>query len=719
MGGGRVGNSGRTPPPPGGDVEMTDGNVVGSSVSQVPTYPIEKNVNVSELLADCMCRDRLVSEKKGASHSMTPPVIRSMFVHGMQGDQAHHPGLTTGEPLAAQADNPSTGTTGVAGGIGLMLGNARPTPPMVPTADSDAKSVAALVEIMRRHLDGLVAPVVHAPVQPTVVEQVQPAQAMSREEMMAAAIAQILGTGAAAGGRGLDAHRPPPLVVAHPNSDMPPVVKRHEVVSRDQSSTPSVHSEETNASRRRIVRRDRVPVGPVDRMPPFFFGQTPQASINPTPSMRSEGPQARVNVVQAGGIMGMANPILTEALRSAKVKKFSGRAADFGEFEKSWNLYLRLMYGASGGPLPDDAVLLTLMGYLDEASATLLSGKMDLNPNLSYYDFWQDLRSKFVRDARAMHRQNWRNVQLQIAGPKVTLQDWEKFQALYVSRRSLVEDWTEAEDIHGVFSQIPIQFHSKVLAETGRRRNGKHWVRIGAPQGCTTHETQTMMENELGFNLNVITREKRHFVVACENERQARRLMDYDRGEVDRATMTVSPEQYAMSGDDLLAYIHRLLEQDEELDQMRRTYCHGVGTPRAGVRAVQDQFPRSPSNYSGGSGRGSQGSRPRGDKGSSEKKTGKGSAQGGRKSDTRDGKSQKKSEPQKKGGKADAGKQKEERSTKEVRDKGKCWTCEDLKVAADHDFRTCAKYLEWKKKKDSERKAARAAASDSSKKRPE
>ena len=47
-------------------------------------------------------------------------------------------------------------------------------------------------------------------------------------------------------------------------------------------------------------------------------------------------PGARVNVIHTGGggIVGMANPILAEALKSTRVPKFSGKAEDFGEFEK-------------------------------------------------------------------------------------------------------------------------------------------------------------------------------------------------------------------------------------------------------------------------------------------------------------------------------------------------------------------------------------------------
>ena len=75
----------------------------------------------------------------------------------------------------------------------------------------------------------------------------------------------------------------------------------------------------------------------------------------------SEGPRARVNNIQTGGgIMGMTNPIIQEALHGCEVQQFSGKAADFEDFAQQWEMYLRLMHLASPGCLPDFAVLQVL-----------------------------------------------------------------------------------------------------------------------------------------------------------------------------------------------------------------------------------------------------------------------------------------------------------------------------------------------------------------------
>ena len=202
------------------------------------------------------------------------------------------------------------------------------------------------------------------------------------------------------------------------------------------------------------MRQDKVPVGPMGQMTLNQFGS--YSSLASTPNLGPNVPQARVCVLGQGApVMGVAHPLLSEALRASRVKKFSGRAEDFEEFEREWQFHLKIMHGASPGTLPDAVVLMNLKNFLDVASSALLAGKMALDPDLSYYQFWEELKSKFIRDARAVHRQNWRTVRLTTAGSQATLQEWLTFQAIYTSRRGLVEDWSDAEDQQNVFSQVP------------------------------------------------------------------------------------------------------------------------------------------------------------------------------------------------------------------------------------------------------------------------
>ena len=262
------------------------------------------------------------------------------------------------------------------------------------------------------------------------------------------------------------------------------------------SPPPSVGSRNPSETRSKLAGPDRIPFRPqghaMQGLAPFSMA----GSVLSTPLNTYGGASARIapisfggaNGINPAGVMGVTYPMLSEAIKASRVPKFSGRPEDFEDFERRWNMHLRLMYGASPGFLDDTAVLYTLWGLLDEASATMLEGQMFVDPSLSYYKFWGEVKEKFRKDARTAHRQAWRAVRLQLSGNRVSLLDWNKFQAAYKAKRKLVEDWSEAEDQQNVFSQIPIEYHSKVLNEIGKRRSGKKWVRVVVPENLSAHE---------------------------------------------------------------------------------------------------------------------------------------------------------------------------------------------------------------------------------------
>ena len=355
----------------------------------------------------------------------------------------------------------------------------------------------------------------------------------------------------------------------------------------------------TAASQRRLVRPDRVRVGGRGQMGGEYLTGTPMPGVFPTPTTGppTQLPGARVNVIgqNGGGFMGFTNPLISEALKNSRVKKFSGRAEDFEEFERQWNFHLKLMASASQGDLPDALVLMTIKNFIDDASATLLNGKLAIDPDLSYDDFWSELRSRFLRDARATHRQNWRSTKLIISGDRVTLQDWCRFQASYVSRRALVEDWSEMEDQTFVFAQTPSEFQTKVLIETGKRRNGKHWVRVVFPPDMQASEVQTILGQEIGVPFRVLSNDKRSFVIDCHSEANARILLENDGSKVEGRVIKIQKAEYSMTGDDIFRFVQRLLETEDDLRSLRKAYDIVDDAPR-GVQLVQTHPAASPSH---------------------------------------------------------------------------------------------------------------------------
>ena len=356
---------------------------------------------------------------------------------------------------------------------------------------------------------------------------------------------------------------------------------------------------------------------------------------------------------QDSGVIGVSHPLMKAALRGVQINKFSGRSEDFEEWEIGWNQFLRLMHGGQE-VLPDQTVLMTLKGYLDEASAADLQARLNADDNLSYYAYMEGLRSRHMRDVRATHRQNWSMVKLQKVGREPTLQEWSRFQANYMAKRALVEDWSDAEDQKLVFTQVPSCFHQRILTETNRRRRDKAWVRVAVPDRLNCHEVLQELERALGTALPRYSMDRRHFVIQCESPEQQQQLLGYDRGHIDGYPLRIQKAEYSMSGEELLNYVRSLLLQDDELRLLRQSYgCSEQDLPKTplvepmgGVFMVaQEERPKSP---------------------------GQGSAKGAN-SPAKAGEQSSRKSPEKKAN----------------RDPNMCWECERQNLAARHDYRKC------------------------------
>ena len=279
-------------------------------------------------------------------------------------------------------------------------------------------------------------------------------------------------------------------------------------------------------------------------------------------------------------MVGMTHPMIAQAMRAAKIKKFSGKAEDFEQFRSDWELHLQILHSSVGGTLPDLPVLGTLLVYLDNASSTRLRAKLRSGPGTSYNEFWAQLKDKYQKDVRTIHRQNWQLVKAKRAGARTTSQEWEEYMATYWSLRELVDGWDDAEDRQLVFRQIPPEYQLAVIRETDRRRAGRRWIWVGAPDGVPIHQLRTHLEWELGTTFEDCEMGRRHFIVKCPSEHLYRELMDYEGGKVDGKAFKVQPTEYCMSGDEMLEYIKHLLGQ---ADEVSRT-CKSYGCPEAHLR---------------------------------------------------------------------------------------------------------------------------------------
>ena len=195
-----------------------------------------------------------------------------------------------------------------------------------------------------------------------------------------------------------------------------------------------------------------------------------------------------------------------------------------------------------------------------------------------------------MRDVRSTHRLNWQAVKLRQNAPMVTLQEWDEFRAIYLSKRALVEDWMDTEDRQLVFAQVPSGLQPRVLTETAKRRRGQLRVRVVVPEGLDVQQVRTEFEKELGYPLSQIVFGQRHFEASCDSLEQQRWLLEWDGAKVDPTAPPIKVQQaeYQMTGNEILAYVRQLLVTEDELRIVRAAYQLPALSPKANQWSSQD-----------------------------------------------------------------------------------------------------------------------------------
>ena len=256
-------------------------------------------------------------------------------------------------------------------------------------------------------------------------------------------------------------------------------------------------------------------------------------------------------------------------MKSAKVPVFSGDQKDFDTWERQWKQHLRLHAEKEGGVLRDAHVLHLLKQKLDKATAEWLEYEMLDNPELSYESVWEQVCARFSRDTQGTCRRNWEQVKLQIAGAVPTLQEWSRFTAHYVAKRSRVERWTEERDRELVLAQTPEELLRKVLKEEVRRAKKHHWVRIVVPDGLDNVDVMAHCDAVIGRELDIDEEDRSHLLVKCKSEEEQTSLTRWDGGSLGGYRLRVSRSEYCMSGDEVLAHVKEILTDEEHVTEVK------------------------------------------------------------------------------------------------------------------------------------------------------
>ena len=417
------------------------------------------------------------------------------------------------------------------------------------------------------------------------------------------------------------------------------------------------------------------------------------------------GEEVHINAIGTrdnGALISMASPLFTGALKAFEVEPFSGNPEHIEEFHRKWTLYLRMLQEGVGSALPDAMVLGHLRMKLDEGNRAILDADFAMNPGLTYYGFYEAFLERNRKDAQTTHHFNWRQVKLHMSGPpgkQLTKQDWEKFRANYILKRSMVEGWSEVTDYEQVFGQLPEFFQQAVVREQSKRRSGKYWVRVSIPKGFEMLTLLQEFEGEAECELSVVRSNGTHFVLECPTPQIASKLFAMDACSLNGNSIWIQKAESSMVSDEFFELVDRILKEESELRGLQQTCGTASRGPRKSdigevqFRPVNPPPSKTPSDNSGrnywqnygGRGKGNYNSQP-----ANSQPKDSGPVKGG------------KSKGKGKSGKASGGGDATPQNSTPQNAKSQsqcCYECRNNGREYMHDFRKCKFWIEQKAKK--------------------
>jgi hypothetical protein len=386
--------------------------------------------------------------------------------------------------------------------------------------------------------------------------------------------------------------RPPPLATT-PGTRLSP---REHV-----ASPPYAASSSTNTRSIQLRLEGEEPrtltvgcgLGAMAGQPPLTTGdrRNREPSLNPAE-------HARINVLDVGypGMMPFRG---SELWTSLPKPRFSGQPTDYARFETEWEdleRILKSMYPCADGT----QLILSFKECLDEATRTRLTARMRQCPRLTLTEFKRELRREFGVDTRRQNRRDWEALPLVLSGPpgnELTLPNWRQFVETYKLYREAVPERTHAEEWRMIFTRLPLTLRDALIRESAKRREKYPWVRITYPTGADPEDILTAVEAFTQEPLPNYRECTQGFIFLTKSEEERDNLLRLHNCSVhERFQLSVSQHEYEMSGDEILAFVSKRLEQDELVRSARDAYgtfqpstasVHAMGAESAELQVVK------------------------------------------------------------------------------------------------------------------------------------
>ena len=310
---------------------------------------------------------------------------------------------------------------------------------------------------------------------------------------------------------------------------------------------------------------------------------TPSGTPSVLGSMH-QGPAANIRTIGGGGSqpqIGMApvHPVVVSQWQKLKRPLFSGLPEDVAKFVRDWTERETLIRSSSNFPVTDFSMLMEFRSCLDEATAETLKSRMDLEPGLTYNQYWDSFRQEWGQDAQKQNRADWQKIRLECTGPagaEVSLSNWRKFQAKFLAARRRVSDRTQAEEYRMIFTQLKPHMQEQLLREQAKRRTSRPWVSVAISENVRIVDLLEALTGWYGETLPEHFSTKTGCVFKCTENRQRERLIHFTGYEFDGIPMDISRFEYEMCAEEIFEFFLNRLKLAQELTATRESFGQTV-----------------------------------------------------------------------------------------------------------------------------------------------
>ena len=188
---------------------------------------------------------------------------------------------------------------------------------------------------------------------------------------------------------------------------------------------------------------------------------------------------------------------MNKMVNEIKAPEFSGDEADFADFAREWQQYLRVMCPGGTAEVSDALILGMLKKALDHVSCQKLISAMESNPNLTYANFCKMLELDFGRDLTGVYRKEWDKVTLGGAR-NLTPKLWRQFEAEFELKARRVGDVTDREKEDRIKLELPQDLRHRLAEENLRVSSTRHWVKIPEPLPIPVDRLEMFLARVMG-----------------------------------------------------------------------------------------------------------------------------------------------------------------------------------------------------------------------------